>query len=221
MIYKTFRWRFVAVSVLMVVFVVSVHGEESSDNGPPGVPKRRLNYVYPPLPPGMQESQELIERVLKLFPDALPGATMAVVHKEFPREMQRFRAVASGNPAKATELLTRIVGESVKLMDVKDRDPALYQRMREQRRLDRRVDSLARVIWKSTGEKQKKSRTEMRETLEESFEIKQNLMREEVRQIENDLDELRDLINRREAKRDEIVKRRMSEVLEKSDDLGW
>jgi len=196
-------------------------GESGDEIGPPPLPQVRPNYVYPPLPPSLQKGQELIESVLNRFPEIDPGEIMAIVHEEFPREMRRFRAIAITKSGDALELLTRVVGEALDLLEAKRRDPDLYQLMRSRRRLDRTATELGRAAQRSDGEKKKKLLTELQTTLEESFRVKQKVMKAEVEQVERELDDLRELINRRELMRGEIVGRRISELTENTNDLEW
>lgn len=185
-------------------------------------PPMRRNYVFPPLPPGLEKSQGMIETVLERLPDVGHLDLMRLVHQEFPLEMRRFRQIAEKSPGEAMTLITQIIGESHELLVLKQNDPEQYQRMRKQRQLERRAITLGEdIATHEAGPERKRLTKELQTVLQESFDIKQNLIKGEVEEIENELAKLSALVQRREEKRAEIIERRISALTGASQDVEW
>ena len=185
-------------------------------------PPMRRNYVFPPLPPGLEESQGMIETVLDQMPDVEALDLMRFVHEEFPMEMRRFRQIAEKSPGEAMTLITRIIGESRELLVLKQKDPEQYQRTRKQRQLERRAIRLGEdIALLEAGPDRERLTKELQTVLQESFDIKQNLIKGEVEEIEDELAKLSDLVRRREEKRAELIERRISTLTGASQDVEW
>ncbi len=100
------------------------------------------------------------------------------------------------------------------LQDIQDADQALFDRLIREQRMEREALTMARKFAvMEEGEARRDSIAALRERLTEIFELKQGNRRREVEQLEGKLQELRQAIIERERFRDEIVDRRLKELL--------
>jgi uncharacterized protein YicC (UPF0701 family) len=70
-------------------------------------------------------------------------------------------------------------------------------------------------------EAKKQAASELKEVLNKLFDLRQEEREKNVQQIERDLRELRESLEKRKAKRDDIIKRRFDELTGKAQMLDW
>jgi hypothetical protein len=87
---------------------------------------------------------------------------------------------------------------------------------------------LARQLRRADGADRDRLRQELRQTLERTFDLKQQARREQAEALEEDverfqeeLSELTDELSERDAARDAIIERREQELLGTTDELDW
>ena len=107
------------------------------------------------------------------------------------------------------------------LQDIQGTDKALFDRLIREQRMERETLIMARKFAAmEEGKARRDSITVLREKLNEIFELKQGNRRREVEQLEEKLQELRKAIVERERVRNQIVDRRLRELLGNST-LDW
>ena len=88
--------------------------------------------------------------------------------------------------------------------------------------MEREIQQLARKLRRAEGsDEQARMETELDALLENAFEAKIQLQREEAEQLEERLAELRQKLDERAEARREIIERRKSELLGRRDLLDW
>lgn len=104
-------------------------------------------------------------------------------------------------------------------------DPATRREIAEGERQSR---MLARQLRRAEGAERDRLARELRETLERTFDLKQQARREQIEAMQEDADRLRrDLaeleeeLSARDAARDEIIERRQQDLLGEGDELDW
>ena len=100
------------------------------------------------------------------------------------------------------------------LNDVQKANRELYNRLVRERTMEQEAQNLAHIIRmlpEGSSEREAKADT-LRSLLNEIFELKQENRREEIRQVEDALQALRQRLQEREAMRDEIIQHRMREL---------
>jgi hypothetical protein len=87
---------------------------------------------------------------------------------------------------------------------------------------------LARQLRRAEGADRDRLTRELRETLERTFDLKQQArreqveaMREDAERLRSDLAELEEELSERDAVRDEIIERRQQDLLGERDELDW
>jgi hypothetical protein len=172
----------------------------------------------PPLPGG---EDDVIETVISRFPNANRGAIMRFIGEEFPEEFEHVKSLSVRRVNEATDLMSYLVEQSLDFLEARQRDPALYRRLIARRRLERRVRAIAAGLREDGGPDQAAKQRELRQLLEKIFELKQELMKTDVAEIEQDLDELKALIAKRESHRQALIERRLSEIMGDTAYLKW
>jgi hypothetical protein len=100
------------------------------------------------------------------------------------------------------------------LQGIQNRDRSLYDQLMREQRLELASGELARRIFSTTDPESRVSLTEnLRRQLDEIFELKQENRRDEIAQLELQLQELREQLAAREANREAIIGRRLEALL--------
>lgn len=123
------------------------------------------------------------------------------------------RAAAPPPPEMSEPQLARM-SEAAYLQQLSSRDRSLYDQIRTEQALERETLRLALQIKRSTNEDER-SRLEgaLRRMLDESFELKQGIRADEIEQAEAQIIELRRLLGERQARKAQIIERRVRELI--------
>ena len=101
-------------------------------------------------------------------------------------------------------------------------DRELYERLNRERALEGETVQLALQIRTARTPAEKRRLEEsLKKKLEESFELKQQNRREEIRKLEAELDQLRGKLRERERLRAQIVEQRLRELTGQEDPSRW
>jgi hypothetical protein len=169
---------------------------------------------------GAQE-RDIADRVWGRFPDVNPEQTMAFLGETLPDEMREFRVLAAERREEAVDFLTSLVRQSIELQAIKRRHPDLFAQHVTQRRLEHEAEEAAQAVRQSSGAARAQAVTGLRQKLESVFEVKQLLMQRDVEQMETELRDLKEMIEKRQQNRQAIVTRRLSELIGEANDLHW
>jgi gamma-glutamylcyclotransferase (GGCT)/AIG2-like uncharacterized protein YtfP len=97
------------------------------------------------------------------------------------------------------------------MQGLSERDRALYERLVREREMEAEAYRLAQQL-RMNPSNADALRDQLREKLDAMFELKQENRREEIRQVEDALQALRQRLQEREAMRDKIIQHRMREL---------
>jgi len=95
---------------------------------------------------------------------------------------------------------------------LKTRDPELFKAIQEDRDLERQTRDQADQYRHASKDEQTKIKEKLVEIVSKHFEVRQQLRNLEVKQLEQQLKQLRDKIDQREKNRKEIVEKRIIEL---------
>ncbi|HYE95711.1 MAG TPA: hypothetical protein VD962_05845 [Rubricoccaceae bacterium] len=133
-------------------------------------------------------------------------------------EAEAARAAGPPPPAPAPmepmpEREMRRVSEAAYLHDLSARDRALYERIQREQHLEAETLELARRLRQtSEGPARAALRRILREKLDASFELKQEIRRDEIERVEEQLGELQRLLAERAARKHQIIAHRYREL---------
>jgi hypothetical protein len=92
----------------------------------------------------------------------------------------------------------------------------------EEAQLANQANGLARQLGsaKSDGDREK-AKTQLSTILEKQFELRQQRHKKEIESLEAQVKKLRDLVDKRQENRREIVAKRLDQILQEAQGLGW
>jgi hypothetical protein len=82
-------------------------------------------------------------------------------------------------------------------------------------------ESLVKQLAKAEGEKREKIKDQLTETLGKQFDARQKRHKAEIKALEDKLKKLKDLVQKREENRREIVSKRLEQLVRDAEGLGW
>lgn len=105
---------------------------------------------------------------------------------------------------------------------LRERDPEMFELMQQEQELDRRTHQLADEF-RRLGETdaREKIRAELTEVTGQQFDARQKRRELELRRMTEQLERLKASISSRAEHRQEIVERRVSQLLGEEDELGF
>ncbi|MFO7871058.1 MAG: hypothetical protein R6V03_06460 [Kiritimatiellia bacterium] len=174
-----------------------------------------------PLPPPLPSEYDIINSVLARFPKQNSGEVIRFVRRHFVEEMRDFARLSMHNREKAEKLFGEVMDKAIELLETKRRNPDKFRKLLKEKELENAARRLAKETAKSKGEERKEKLLELRRVLAEAFEVKQSIMKEEVRSMEKDLDELKGLVEQRDANSELIISRRLNEMAGEEEHLRW
>ncbi len=180
-------------------------------------PTRSLPDLPPPLPDWDYVSRMTFAR----FPEADRDATLRFLHQHFPNDMQQIKNACATRPDRAMEALTDLVHKGLSLLKTQQNNPALFEKLMRQHRLEHRAEVLAEAASKAQGEARKNALKELQDVLAQAFEIKQDLMKDELEALSRGVNELRTLVEKREENRQAVIERRLIELTGNDDWMRW
>jgi len=104
---------------------------------------------------------------------------------------------------------------------MRHRDPEMFKLLQEDNELDRRTAELGMQFRQAPPEQRERIEKEVRELVNKQFEIRQQRRKIELKRLEAEIQRLREATERRAQARDQIIQRRVSELLGLEDDLGF
>ncbi|MCX7825404.1 MAG: hypothetical protein N2689_07585, partial [Verrucomicrobiae bacterium] len=119
--------------------------------------------------------------------------------------------------------MLRMVGRQLReLHELRERDPKRFKLQREIAELDHYSALLGQKVRRAPNEEAgKQAAAELREVLNKLFDLRQEEREMNVRQIEGELKQLRESLEQRKARRDEIIKHRFDQLTGKAQMLDW
>ncbi len=211
---------------------VATPGERERDDffqGPPRIRNQVAPDVHvefrehaealsPPGPPhavGFDRKAELLRRQAAKL-EGLQRELQRGFGAQQIREVERLAHETSRHAAEAAKMasdLPRIELETY-LEDMRSRNEGLFDRLVSERHLEHETMEMARRIRSMEEGRERRGEIEaLRAELDEIFELKQENRRHEVAQLQHRLEELEQKVAERERMRNDIVERRLQELL--------
>lgn len=106
--------------------------------------------------------------------------------------------------------------------DLKKQDPETFEKLTQEALLEKKSQELA-VAYNSTPDKQQKEifETELRQTLEELFELKIKNTEREILRLQGSVEELRKKLSERRKNKEAIIQRRITILIHKETETEW
>ena len=156
--------------------------------------------------------------VLYLTPEQ-ERETLTYLKEVRPEQGERLLMVRDRRPQQYRIFLSRAYREMRYMSEIRKSDPDRYERLRREKQMESETQDLA-ARYKSTEDESEKSRirAELMELLGSLFDMRQLNREDEIIRLEKRLEELREAQVDRQSHKEEIVLRRLQELI---DDKAW
>lgn len=144
------------------------------------------------------------------------------IKKENPEEAKELMMLKKEEPFEFRKILIQRQHELERLDELKERDPERYEQKVKQNSLERRGRQLAEKYRDSTDEKIKANiKKELSSVLNQLFDLREKDREMEIKHLTEKLNQLKSVLAERKKKKQEIVERRLQEMLGEIDVLLW
>jgi len=170
-----------------------------------------------------QHQEELLHMIYQknMTPEQEQGI-LERIKKENPEEVEELMLLKKERPIEFRKILIQRQHELERLEELKERDPERYEQNVKQHSLERRGRQLAEKYRDSKDEKVKANiKKELSATLSQLFDLREKDREEEIKHLTEKLDHLKSVLAERKKKKQEIVERRVKEMLGEIDVLIW
>lgn len=188
--------------------------------GMEGMPRpyhKRLRGIEGELAREEAEAHRIFERIEEFVESELPAALELL--EEVKEEVEQIN-----RPEEKFELFEavhRLADMAQRMVEVKREEPEAYPKVKEMYELEIEAQRLSRAFSKASEEEQKEIKRELRKVLERNFEISQEVRELEAKRVEEELKEIRSLLEERQKHREIIIDRHMHTLLYGEDPLAW
>jgi hypothetical protein len=119
--------------------------------------------------------------------------------------------------------LLRGIGAQVREMrELKQRDPERFRLQHQMAELERRSVEMGQKVRRADDEEAKKHATaELKEMLTKLFDLRQQEREKSLQQLEREVKEVREALEKRKAKRDEMIQRRFDQLTGRTEAMEW
>ena len=183
--------------------------------------KQGKRAVGPPLPPSPPSDMFVKRMVMNRFTGIDEEEVTKFMQTYFPLELNEYRKLVTWKPDDAMNMLTDLVQESLSLMQTKQRDEALFEMIMEKKALQRKADHQAKTARMTKGAERKTHEDELKQTVDRAFDVRQKLLQEDIAHMEQQLEKLKMLAEKRKENRDVIVARRVGDLMGEGEYLEW
>jgi hypothetical protein len=165
-------------------------------------------------PPPAAEVKALIDENLADWEDAAARqAVLRQLHDVFPARVADLEDVIARNRDEAAEIAEDLIQQANRLVDLKEAEPLEYERVLRLCRLDDQCLGLSRKARAAQGPERDALIAELKKTLGEAFDAKQDTMQRELAAMEAETENLRRRVTRRAENRDQLIDRRALDLL--------
>lgn len=139
----------------------------------------------------------------------------------FPREYARFHELADTDREAAEDFAAELLPPLLETKALQHERPERFRREMELKRLEEQTSDLAERCQKTEPAARPPLRQQLRELLKKAFALKQELHQLDLAELQQHLQDEQQRYQRREEKKDEIVDRRLQQLLNEQEELEW
>jgi hypothetical protein len=167
--------------------------------------------------PGAQAQPE----ILYLTPEQ-EEEVIAYLRKARPDRVDHLLDLKGKRPGLYRSFLSRAYREMRYLNRLKEDDPERYEQVAQEKKFEEEARLLAKKYRDSEDENEKvRLREDLKTLLDKLFDYRQMNRQFEIEKLEKRLEDLKDVNERRLANKEEIVERRLDEMLGTKRELEW
>lgn len=175
----------------------------------------------PPTPLTPDQERLVLDAVFARFPSVDREAMMQYIAERMPADLQEFTLLSMQNLGEAVKLLSGLVRDALEWQQLETRQPERYALMRRHRALERQIREQGDAVRQAAGADREAQLGLLHALVTDAFQVKQELMRQDLAAIRKQVDDLAALVERRETNRAAIVEQRVREVAGQVDPATW
>jgi len=165
--------------------------------------------------------EQVVQRFLGRLPAGRQERVRELLREHFAHNQERLERIAEEEPEEAVRMMAGFVQEANELAELQQNDPEAFQRAMRERYLERDCEVMAETCRQTEGEEQQKLKAQLRTTLAQLFEIRQARLKQEVAELERETARMKERLAKREQHQQEIIDKRLRELLGEEDYLEW
>jgi hypothetical protein len=97
----------------------------------------------------------------------------------------------------------------------------VHGQSQEEMQLAHQCDSLVKQLAKAEGQDKDKVKAKLAEAIDKQFDLRQKRHETEIAALENQIKKLKEMVQKRQENRKDIVSKRLDQLVRESEGLGW
>ncbi|MBN2090581.1 hypothetical protein JW964_13300 [candidate division KSB1 bacterium] len=197
--------------IMMLLLIIFTLNAQEQRRKPPKDGKLNLN------PP-----EQTIEDLMQELGSDWENRILENIKTEYPDELDNLLNLKNKNPKKYERRLIKFWQEIRHELRLKKEDQQRYKQIRYQHELDHRCENLAEEYRKTRDKsRQTEIRNELKSKLAELFVLREAEKEAKIAELEREIKQLKEMAALRRQKQDEIIQKRLDEMLNERFDLEW
>ncbi len=144
------------------------------------------------------------------------------VEQVMPGRFEQIMALRRTNPDRFRQTVMSLMQKKRQLDELKERDPAAYERAVTQMGLEAEVREIAEAARKADNEEGKKAaKDKLADAVGQLFDIQCETLQQEIQEQTQRIEEMKQLLEKRRAAKEKIVQRRVDELTGDDAVLRW
>ena len=197
---------------------------------PPPPPGGERGEMRPPLPPregfmqprSMMDAPQNFESALRreMGPNAEELKQLGPMVQQQIEQAQRLFQERRFEEGRAT--LHAIAAQAREMRELRQRDPERFRQQQQMAEMERHSVELGQKIRRAADDETKKSATaELKELLSKLFDLRQDEREKSLQQLEREVKAVREALEKRKAKRDEMIQHRFDQLTGRAELMEW
>jgi hypothetical protein len=152
----------------------------------------------------------------------MPPETVAFIRENFPERAARLEILREQDPTTFREKARELHREVERLMELKEKNKALFDVHMEEIRLRTTLRKQAKTLREAGSETERQqARTALRASLERAFDLRQQIKQGEVEELRDRLKELESGLERRKGRRAELIEEQLRKLASEEPESDW
>jgi len=144
------------------------------------------------------------------------------IQLDSPDKIPHLKLLKHDNSNEYYQILGHSLKEKRQLEYIKIKDPAHFERLKKERELERQSHDLARQCRElKDKQKQTKLQKEMRLLLDQLFELREERKKNEIQNLENELNRMKEINQKRRQNKETIIQRHLEELCDSAEAFAW
>ena len=147
---------------------------------------------------------------------------LAIIREQNEQQAQDLLRLREDNSMDYYKYLLQLQHEQKQLEQIKESDPERYELHKKAKELEDKITALVIKYHNSNNKKEKnKIKIELKSSLNALFDYREQPREDEIKRLNEKLNQMRKVLEKRKKKKAEIVENRWKELLGELSDLSW